>query len=512
MTKQKRGNIIQESFQYFSSQIIQQGVNIIRGVILPNILSPFHFGIVATLSLVERYSIYANLGIHSANLYQIPAKRVQGDLEESERIKNHVYSFSILTGGLAVLLILLGAFLNAGRISKEIFWGLLIVSMTPLLIAVRGVYMTLLRADKEFNILSTATLLMSTLGAVLMILMALKFKSYGVLLGEMIALVLVLCFIQNRVHFKFKFELVPQKVVALLQFSIPIFFLVGLLHTFLLTLDRLMIVKWLGVQQVGYYAIGVTLSNLVLLFPMAISVVLSTRVIEECSRPGGNTENILCQTTYLIAIFTSFLAAFLCFACPSIFKIVFPKYQAGIQSAMILPFAVYFEAIGFLPYYAMVGMGKMKSYILVTGVIAGVSYLLFNFMLREKNLLEIALLMVVIYFLKNMTTLLFSASVTMKNRRNISKFILLPLLFITFSAAISVFLNFIFPSPLNIPRKELLALFLLKSMILTVVYLPILFCFNKGTGLIRKTYEKCVEAVAMGEFLKRKVPPTAIQE
>ena len=499
----KQDNVVKDGFQYLNGQVVNQATSIIRGVILPNLLTPFHYGIIAMLSLVERYSVFTNLGVHTANLYQVPARRAVGDIEEAERIKNCIYSFSLLMGGLGVLLILFGTLSNAGRLSREMFWGLLILSVIPLLTMYRGTYMTLLRADKKFGLMGKATTFSSVLGSVLVVLLAWRFKVYGVLVGQVLALAALLLFVQRKARFKFKFMLLPKKIWELLQFSIPIFFIIGFLSTFLLTLDRLMIAKYLGIQAVGFYSIALTLSSFILLPPSAISMVLSTRIIESCSRSAEEAQRQICPALYLIALSTSFLAALLSLAVPCIFEIIFRKYKPGIPSAMILPFALYFEAIGYLPNDGVIGMGKMKPYILFLALTTGGSYLLFLFFLKGRGLVMAASLMVVSLFVKNLALLFLCAFAVLKNsKKRIFGFVAFPLL-VFLVAGMGVFvLNTVFPNPVDTGIAPLLGCFFIRSFFLILVYFPLLFYVDKKTGLLKLAYQKLKEALPRGEGWK----------
>ncbi len=173
-----------DTVKYFISQLLQEGFTIARGLFLPNILTPYYYGIVSTVNIIGQYSSYTNFGIHHNILYKVPFYRKRGEFEEIEKVKIGCYYFTLFTGLLAGIAIIAVALLNYSKLDINIFWGLLILSSYPLLMTLRGVYMLLLRADMNFGLITKTLNITAFLVFVLSLLFGFLFKSSGVFIAS----------------------------------------------------------------------------------------------------------------------------------------------------------------------------------------------------------------------------------------------------------------------------------------------------------------------------------------
>lgn len=384
------------------SQALQQLFGTARGLVLPNLLGPLHYGTIATIALVERYSTFVNLGIHTATLYQVPAKHLAGQQDEAKAINDTVFSFSALTGLLASLALLSWTWASRHRFSPELAYGLLIGGMIPLLIILRGVFMTCLRATSAFDVISRGGILGSLALLILTVGLGWRWKTYGVMTGQLFALLLLLVYLFTRGRLRFSFSLEPRFVMSLLRFGIPIHFLLGLLAIYLNTADRLAIVRLFGTEQVGYYAIGQTLANLLVLIPSAASMAMSTDLIAQASQEREGARRHLLKATFAIVFLTAAFTASLIAAIPAIFRLVFPAYQPGIVVAQWLCVVAYFESLGMAAHYVVIARGRTGTYIIYYAFLAFVASWLLQWTGRAWGILGVGVCMVAIAAARNL--------------------------------------------------------------------------------------------------------------
>lgn len=489
VTKRKFG---QGGIKYFISQIFQATMAVIRGLILPNILGPFHYGIVSTLNLMEKYSKFTNFGIHKNILYKAPYYKTKGNSEEIEKIKNNCFYFTLITGVVVVVAIFSIAIFNFHKLNTHLFWGLLIMSFYPLLLSIRSVYMISLRIDKNFNLIAKIVGITTLLVFGLAIVLGLLFKSIGVLFGQVIAIFVCILILIKISGYRFKFKINTAKIIEFLKFSIPIIFVIEVLLAFLTTIDRIMILRHLGVIFVGFYTIGLSICGLIMILPLSIATVVSPTLIEEYGKPDGKSADLFLTTTYFTAIFVAFFLAVVSISAPAIIYIIFPKYELGIQSAQIIPFAFYFEGITKLGGYALITLNKTKSYISSLILSSLIALLIFERFLPGRSLFIAAILTVVVYGIKSLTIMTLASLSTFKNSKTAIRFLGTLMALIVFTTMICWLLNNLFPSYDTLNTADLIKFSFFKISIFSLIYIPIFIYFIIHTENI-KSY--CVDLI-----------------
>src|SRR5215210_4811676 len=140
--------IARDSGRLAARSALQQVLGFIRGVVLPNILGPVHYGSLATILTVERYATLVNFGVHTATLYQAPGKLASGSTEEARGVHEVVVSFSIVTGCIAGAALAAWAWWARDRLGSELAIGLMLAGWIVALIPVRGALMIWARVNR----------------------------------------------------------------------------------------------------------------------------------------------------------------------------------------------------------------------------------------------------------------------------------------------------------------------------------------------------------------------------
>jgi len=467
-------------FGYFLSQVIFEAFSVLRGFILPNILGPLHYGVVSTFNIIERYSNYSNLGIHYVALYKIPSLKLKNEYESVNDMKNNIFCFTLFCGIITFFFLIILAFINYTKLTRIFFWGLLISSLLPLLISLRGVIITFLKTEKNFSLISRIIIISSLSALVLTVLFGVIFKSLGVLFAQALVLFICIIILLKSSGYKFHFELSIKKIFEMLKFSFPVAFIVEILRSFLATMDKIIIFKHLGPVFVGLYTIGLSLKGCLSLLPYSISVVLGQNLIENYSDLTNHSFNSFFNSTYLLAVIMGFFSGLFFLSIPAIISIIFPAYKIGIQTAQILVFVAFFESINGLAHHVSI-VNNLKVYIFSLFILAVLGYVILNFTVINLNVLYVAISILVISAINSVIVLVISI---MPNFRNLN--IIFVILGIgCFSFFICFLLNNIGGSKLN---EMLLPILILKLFCFSVLYFPFVLYLDSDRKIIRRFY------------------------
>jgi O-antigen/teichoic acid export membrane protein len=201
---------------------------------------------------------------------------------------------------------------------------------------------------------------------------------YGTFSAQLLSTLFVLVVMRTSSPYRFHIRLNGGLLWRVLVYSIPVFFLYGILDTTIDNLNIFMLAHHLGTSQVGLYSIGLSLSAVLFLWPKSLSTVFSTRIITEVNRDqveGGvaGTEmflRLLMANCLVFVVFVSITYVFM----PVIIRVVFPAYLEATPAARLLTLAMYYQAIGGFAVFVLMGQKRFNSYLFVLGVFLAVLF------------------------------------------------------------------------------------------------------------------------------------------
>jgi O-antigen/teichoic acid export membrane protein len=256
----------------FGTRVFLIAIGLVTSVVIPRILGPAGMGLYATAMAVSDIGIqFGNMGLYASNVYFVGRDR---NLLPALTGNSLFFSFAVI-GMLA---------LTAGCISA--YWvnmlpvggSLLVFAMATIPVGVAFMLLQHLllgiQSIRSFNVVELVTKLSTV--AILAFLIVLNLVTvesvYAVNLAVMIASC-VWIYHNLRKHS----SIAPRPVLSLLKghilYSAKIY--VSWLFSFLvLRSDILLTQYYLGTEQTGFYAIAVTLANLLYMLPTVIGTIL----------------------------------------------------------------------------------------------------------------------------------------------------------------------------------------------------------------------------------------------
>ncbi|OFW06393.1 MAG: hypothetical protein A3I61_19765 [Acidobacteria bacterium RIFCSPLOWO2_02_FULL_68_18] len=349
--------------------VVQQIVGTVRGLILPNLLGPAHYGVVATALLFEQLAGYVNLGVHTATLYLAPVKLAEGRPEEARAIHDAVLSFTALTGVAATTAIVGWIWISRGSLAPELVWPLLLAAGFPLFLSMRGSLIIWLRSTNQFGAVARTGVAGSLVVLFTTIAFGWIWDSTGVVVGQALSYVLIVGWLLRLAPPR-RLSLNPAFLAKLLKVGIPIHMVLGGTLVYVRSLERIVAVRLFSAADVGYYAIGQAFASLLILVPSAVIEAIAPEYIVRANEPAELSKPFLVKTTFLMAAVMAVLVAGLVAALPGILRVLFPSFQAGVVIGQLLCLSAYFEAILTGPHYVVITRGRLKPYILFVGALA----------------------------------------------------------------------------------------------------------------------------------------------
>lgn len=342
----RRKEIFKDAGIYTASSYIAQLFDIVNGVLIRLFLGPTNMGIWAFLQVIQNYAKHAGLGVSTATARDVPYFLGKGDKEKAVLTQNLVFSFTLMTALAVACGLCVFAIWNRSQYSSSIFTGLLVVAGLILAQRIYNLFVVLLRSYKQFAFAGMLNIGSSLLSLFLTLLLTWPFQIYGFFAAMILNYLVMISWILWRTPYRFHFYWNLKQLLPLLSLGLSVV-LADILRSILMSIDRIMIAKTLGFEQLGHYSVALMASNYLYSLPNMISIIFFPHLQEvfaqrDCAKDLAKYLEIpaLC-TAYLFP----FLIGFVWLSADWFIEAILPQYQAGIPALKYLVLGTFFLAL-----------------------------------------------------------------------------------------------------------------------------------------------------------------------
>lgn len=355
--------IFKDASFYSISIYILVVFNTIKGFFVRAILGPTIYGLFTTLQIIINYATYSHLGLLFAVEREIPYFISKKEFEKVENIKNTSFTFiqSFLLLGIIIVFLLTFILVKKASLFIQGFRIVLLIAFTQQLYIY---YVTLLRSEKKFNIVSKATIIFAVFSTLLSILLGLKYKLIGVLWALVISYLITLIYINVKKKYKIKFNMDKNLLRELFKIGFALL-IIGFAYITLINIDKIVIIIFLGKRSLGYYSIAFMVSTLIMHFPNAIAVIMFPNFLGKYGEHDNiqDLKQYMVQPTLIFAYLMPILIGWIYIVIEPLIKLTLNEYIPGIESAKILILGSFFLAVVYMAGHLLVTLKKFNKYI-----------------------------------------------------------------------------------------------------------------------------------------------------
>lgn len=376
-SRPNRRLIARQVMQLSSANVMVQAARFMKNFLLARLLGPQLFGLWNGLQILLVYGVNAHLGVLHAMNREVPLCRGRGQSTAIPALARVSLTFTMIaTLALAVVIVLISMSplvdgLEAG--------ALRLLAAVLLAQQLYQFFQFWLRADDQFALLSR-TLVVSAMIELAVTVVWVYYAGflgifYGFLAGALVAVVLCLRVVDPAFwRPDFDFRLIPQ----LVRLGFPMM-IVGLSYSLMTTLDRVLIINFLGSEQLGYYALGPLVLAALTYVPATINQVIYPKLGERYGATGEarSVAGYVIRPTVITAYLMALVLGGAYLGLPLLLHLL-PKYKAGLPAARILFAGFYFLSLVGASANLLVTINRQMQY-LVTLCAAIVLGLLLNF-------------------------------------------------------------------------------------------------------------------------------------
>lgn len=480
---------------YLTSNLFSNSLGLITGIVIRRILQPVLMGLFNEIMLVFEYARFSHLGIIHALDREMPYFYGKKDYEKVERVKNVGFSLCLMV----VLLVSTGIFISTFIIKfsndKLLLNGIRIVSLMVVLRLIGSLYIVLNRSRNRFSVISKYRILFAVFDITFKVFLIIRFGLYGLLWASVLTLIMVLIYFYRASGEKFKFVLdfSFEEVASLFKIGFPLIIL-GFVSITLLNIDRIMIIRLLDREKLGFYTIALMVSVYVIQLPNMIYGVFFPRFYQAYGEKQNIFEikDLFIKPTVIFAYFFPVLIGLVILGLPLLVNYVLPSYMPGLLPAYILLLGSSFVSLVHMPEYLLTALNK-QIYMVVIAAFAIIIAATLNYIFVKEfhfGLKGIALGTSITYFLY-ITTLMVCAfrNYTKKLSSHVKFFVELYFPFVWVLMFLLILQGFTFNVSGNFFKDFSIVFY--KGLVFLLGCLPLILYANKKTAiltLIRKMY------------------------
>ena len=336
------GAFLRESASYAASTAAEQGSRLVTGLVVAGMLGPERWGYWFLLNLVLSYGALLHLGTLNGMNREVPAALGREEPERAVRLER--VTLGALLASVCGAALLLAA-LSAWPAVREalpprdgfLMLGLLAAHQLYAFVTMRG------RSRMRFGLVSRQQAFFAVLHPLFAVGGAWAWGLSGFIVGQALAYLVTVATTSRGGWGLPRPELSVQEWRALVGVGLPIM-LVGVVHTFFTTVDRWIVVRFLGVEALGHYSLAVMTVSAVRLLPQVFGQQTyprmafawsSRRDAAELRRLGARQSSLTFASAALVSVPAAVLA-------PVVVHAWLPEYAPGLGALLValsVPFA-----------------------------------------------------------------------------------------------------------------------------------------------------------------------------
>jgi O-antigen/teichoic acid export membrane protein len=366
---------------FAASNAISTILNMLAGLISARLLGPNNYGLFNSISLIQGYASFAQVGVLNGLNRELPFYFGKGKIDRAHQLCSTAKYWAILLGFIFfVALSVIGVYhLILQEFSAGFTW--ITVGITIFLFFNGEMYLKITyRTNSDFSKLSKFNIIKSVINFA-SIVFVIVLGYFGFLIRAVIVpLVDFFMMYKNRpVDVKSKWSTPHFK--HLLKIGIPIY-LVGYLDTLWATVNATLIVYFLGSEQLGLYAVANLAFGTLSVVPNSLNQILYPKLAREYGE--GSTVSKMLITSVKSGALVFFvllpLAIIAWFVLPYMIGIFLPKFAAGVDAAkfiLLMPLVMSLAVVDNI--YIVIKKQSYYGFCLLTGMLAFVIILfIFN--------------------------------------------------------------------------------------------------------------------------------------
>ncbi|MBN2458160.1 polysaccharide biosynthesis C-terminal domain-containing protein [Candidatus Woesearchaeota archaeon] len=489
--------IIHDTITFSILKYISFSLVIVSTAVLLKLLPVSVFGIYSALMLLLDYSRFGFLIPYSASFKKIPFLRGKNSSEkEIQEVRDLSFGPTFYIMLIGTIAIFTGTYFTS-QFSYELVLGIRLTALLVMLQHFNFFQTNFLRTDKRFNLVGVLELVLVATRLVLIFALVGKYGLNGTLVAFIIsyAITIALGIYLARYRFSFSLRTFNRKAWKLFLFGLPPA-LVGIIATAFVTVDKLMVIRFLDTTMLGYYSFAILVVEVISFVPNIIATVMLPRQLEKHGQKMNTKTrlNYLVMPQQIISYLIPFVIAAAFIFSELITLFFFPKYLNALPVIYILIFASFFLSNSYSIANYLLSVDKEKhiiigrSILILFAIISNYTAIVLGY-----GICGVAIATLISYILEFLYLCIVSLKAVKASGKTRTKY-LIRFIFPFIYMSILLYLSSLFQHE-TVKNIASVLVQTCKYAGFVIIYVPLLFYLEKNTGFISTMYEYTKTAI-----------------
>ncbi|PPK46360.1 lipopolysaccharide biosynthesis protein [Clostridium algidicarnis] len=362
--------------KYSSIKYVALIIGFVKGIVNARALGPELLGVVGNLLLVLSYLSYSNFGILYSMNREYVIYESKGDMTGAKKVIKTSFTALFI---LSILLLITGVSTKF-IYKRELGSYILLTFIIGILEQYRAFYINYFRLVDNFRKINYIELINNVLSFVLIIISIRYFKIYSVLISMLIADCIVFIYGYKKSE-KITLSVDIKVLKNLIIVGLPLL-VYNLGFYILTTVDRVMTIKFLGYEDLGYYTFSNQIVGGTLVFITSVLFLYYPKAIKNLNINSNNDIREVLSRTEEYTKYVEVFGVILCITGAILIKpfvnIVVPQYSVSIDIYRILVFGTIVNQISYFSNVFIVS-NKKQIYLIYLQVITVILAIILNF-------------------------------------------------------------------------------------------------------------------------------------
>jgi O-antigen/teichoic acid export membrane protein len=337
--------LLREFVVFSATTLAYQGSRFVVNTVAAKILGPTAYGIWNGLALILLYGPSLHLGVLNAMNRDVPRYQGKGDEKKVESVRQMAFGIMLVSSLLAGLgLIIISYWASYPSLVKS---SIRLMGFALLVQHAYIYFQMYLASAIRFDLMSLQQVVFSLLLPAITIPLTVRWGLQGFIVGQILTTLVISILIARLVSFRpiVRFEF--QEIKRMIAVGFPIM-AAGLLYEVFSTLDRWVILAYLGAEQLGYYSLAIIVASIVRVLPRAVAQQIYPRMAKRYGETGHlkALKPLILRQVILGAAVTMCAVAGVSLLFPPFVRAFLPAYVPGIPAMTIVLGGLLFSAVG----------------------------------------------------------------------------------------------------------------------------------------------------------------------
>ena len=363
---------VRDSVGFVFTQYIVRVTLMLRGLLAARLLGPLPYGAWNAIQILMDYGVLAPFGTQQGLDQMVPPRIVAGDAAALVRVKRAALFNILLLTALFVAGCLGWSMMGSSRVFNA--WGVRGVALALVCVVTTNVasyQASIMRSHGDITTVSGWMLLQGAIGGVMGLALTPWLGAWGLLLGWVAGCLVSFGFVTIRSRGTAPLLPAPaSEGLDIVQIGFPMFVFTA--STLMMrNIDRLIILRFLGTESLGYYSLSVMALTFILYLPDSISYVMYPQLLRMFGESGRDASFIRPRVERVLraaAVFVPALSAMAYLCARPLVLLLLPKFTPGVGAIRAICFGA--AALAFSNFASIVLMTVGRQTMLMPAAIA----------------------------------------------------------------------------------------------------------------------------------------------